>query len=317
MSRHLGLYVDHKMTSPFAMARHSAKTKTIAKDISRRGVLLVATCLRVEVYGSATSLINIDRKVFSTFSYEQVNGTVAITKRLAEIACGAHSQILGENYIGDQLAKAIDMLDPNLPIFQIGRLAIDIGRASRQRHGFIASFNYDQIVRDIIADRFQNGELPDRLYMIGAGMLGRELIRSGLGERFRSTIIVTRNPKNLRRRLRSWADIEVSLIRPAEMGPVREPRSIVVIATADVNDEYEAILRDALLRLEPRAIVDLSSIPVLSREVARSIDYVTMYDAEFLRFVAINNRRIASKLSILSSDIEETLNYRLEHMSKI
>ncbi|ESW68128.1 hypothetical protein NKK52_30230 [Mesorhizobium sp. C277A] len=308
MSRHLGLYVDHKMTSPFAMAQHSAKVKALAKDISSRGVLLVATCLRVEVYGSATSLIDIDRTVFPTFNYKQIEGTANITQRLAEIACGVHSQILGENYIGDQLAKAVDLLDPNLPISQIGRLAIDIGRASRERQGFIASFNYDQIVRDIIADRFQNGELPDRLYMIGAGMLGRELIRSGLGERFRSTVVVTRNPKNLRRRLRPWTDIEVSLIRPAEMGAVREPRSIVVIATADVNDEYEAILRHALLRLEPCAIVDLSSIPLLSGEVAKSLDYVTMYDEEFLRFVAKNNRRIAPKLSILRSDIVRSLN---------
>ncbi|MER9237110.1 hypothetical protein NKI56_34935 [Mesorhizobium sp. M0622] len=311
MSRHLGLYVDHEMTSPFAMAQHSAKVKALSKEISRRGVLLVATCLRVEVYGSATSLINIDRKVFSTFDYKQIEGTADITQRLAEIACGAHSQILGENYISDQLAKAVDLLDPNLPISQIGRLAIDIGRASRERQGFIASFNYDQIVRDIIADRFQNGELPDRLYMIGAGMLGRELIRSGLGERFRSTVVVTRNPKNLRRRLRPWTDIEVSLIRPAEMGAVREPRSIVVIATADVNDEYEAILRDALLRLEPCAIVDLSSIPLLSGEVARSLDYVTMYDEEFLRFVTNNNRRIAPKLSILCSDIKRSLNHKI------
>ncbi|MER9533359.1 hypothetical protein NKI89_26630 [Mesorhizobium sp. M0309] len=314
MSRLLGHYVDHKMTSPFAMAQHSAKVKALAKEISRKGVLLVATCLRVEIYGCPTSLPNIERMAFSTLDYKKVEGAEDITQRLAEIACGAHSQILGENYISNQLAKAVDLLDQNLPISQIGRLAIDIGHASRERQGFIASFNYDQIVRDIIADRFRNGELPDRLYMIGAGMLGRELIRSGLGERFRSTVVVTRNPKNLRRRLRPWTDIEVSLIRPAEMGAVREPRSIVVIATADVNDQYEAILREALLRLEPCAIVDLSSIPLLSGELARSFDYVTMYDEEFLRFVAKNNRRIAPKLSILRSDIGESISRKIVPM---
>ncbi|TIU65449.1 MAG: hypothetical protein E5W13_33780, partial [Mesorhizobium sp.] len=68
-------------------------------------------------------------------------------------------------------------------------------------------FNYDQIVRDIIADRFPYGEIPDRLYIVGAGMLGRGLIRSGVGERFRSTVVVTRNPKNLRKRLRRSNDI--------------------------------------------------------------------------------------------------------------
>ncbi|MER9165672.1 hypothetical protein [Mesorhizobium sp. M0715] len=307
MSKLLGLYVDHEMTSPFAMAQHSAKIKPIAHDLARSGILLVTTCLRVEVYGEEPALRNIDNTVFPGLSCESIEGTDAIAQRLAEIASGAHSQILGENYISDQLAKAIELLDPNVPIFQIARLAIDIGRASRERQRFTAPFNYDQIVRDIMADRFQNAELPDRLYMIGAGMLGRELIRSGVGERFRSTVIVTRNPKNLRKRLRPWTDIDVALMRPAEIGHAREPRSVVVIATADVNDEYQAILQNALLRLEPRTIVDLSSIPVLSKSTVGRLDYVTMYDEEFLRFIAQNNKQLAPKLPLLCSDIKATL----------
>ncbi|MER8983483.1 hypothetical protein [Mesorhizobium sp. M0870] len=316
MSRLLGLYVDHQMTSPLAMAQHSAKIKPLATDLARSGVLLVTTCLRVEIYGEEPALRTIDSStIFSGFSCEHIAGAVPITQRLAEIASGAHSQILGENYVTDQLANAIERLDPNLPIFQIARLAIDIGRASRERQRFIASFNYDQIVRDIIADRFQNGELPDRLYMVGAGMLGREFIRSGVGERFRSTVVVTRNPKNLRKRLRPWTDIEVSLMRPAEIGSVREPRSIVVIATADVNDEYQAILGNALLRLEPRTIVDLSSIPVLSAEAVRKLNYVSMYDEEFLRFIEKNNKHLAPQLSVLRSDIEKTLRTAQSYLS--
>ncbi|RUW86373.1 hypothetical protein EN833_33160 [Mesorhizobium sp. M4B.F.Ca.ET.190.01.1.1] len=307
MSEFLGLYVDHQMTSPFAMAQHSAKIKPIANDLARRGVLLVTTCLRVEIYGQEHALRNIDNTIFSDFSSERIEGAVAITQRLAEIASGAHSQILGENYISAQLTKAIELLDPNLPIYQIVRLAIDIGRASRERQRFIASFNYDQIVRDIIADRFPNGELPDRLYMIGAGMLGRELIRSGVGDRFRSTVMVTRNPKNLRKRLRAWTDKDVELTRPAEIGNAREPQSIVVIATADVNDEYQAVLQNALLRLQPRTIVDLSSIPVLSKATVEKLNYVTMYDEEFLKFIDRNNRHMVPKMPLLLSDIETTL----------
>lgn len=307
MSALLGLYVDHQMTSPSAMAQHSAKIKPIASDLARSGVLLVATCLRVEVYGEEPALRTIDSTIFSNVPCKRIEGTAAIAQRLAEIASGAHSQILGEPYISDQLSKAIELLDPRLPIVQILRLAVDIGRGSRERQRFIASFNYDQIVRDIIADRFRDGEPPDRLYMIGAGMLGRELIRSGVGERFRSTVVVTRNPKNLRKRLRPWTNIEVLLMRPGEMGSVREPRSIVVIATADVTDKYQNILQNALLRLEPRTIVDLSSIPVLSNAAVEKLNYVTMYDEEFLRFIAQNNKQLASKRPLLCSDIKATL----------
>lgn len=310
MSNLIGLYVDHQMTSPLAMAEHSAKIKPLTTDLAKSGVLLVATCLRVEIYGEEIALGNIGSTIFPGFSCERIEGAAAIAQRLAEIASGAHSQILGENYISDQLAKAIESVDPNLPIVQIARTAIGTGCAARERHQFIASFNYDQIVRDIIAERFQNGEVPDRFYMIGAGMLGRELIRSGVGERFRSTVIVTRNPKNLRKRLRAWTDIEVTLIRPAEIGHAREPRSIVTIATTDVDDEYQATLQNALLRLEPRTIMDLSSIPVLSNAAVEKLDYVTMYDEEFLRFIDQNNKQLAPKLPLLCSDIEQRFKQR-------
>ncbi|KWV43516.1 hypothetical protein AS026_19605 [Rhizobium altiplani] len=307
MSELLGLYIDHQMTAPLAVAQHSAKIKPLATHLARSGVFSVTTCARVEVYGEEAALRNIDRTIFSGFSCERIEGVAAIARRLAEIASGAHSQILGESNISDQLAKAIEFVNPNLPVFKIASLAIDMGRAARQRQRFIASFNYDQIVRDIIAHRFSSGELPDRLYIVGAGMLGRGLIRSGVGERFRSTIVVTRNPKNLRKRLRSWNDIEVALMRPAEIGYGCEPRSVVVIATADVNDEYEATLQNALLRLQPRAIIDLSSIPVLSDDTIGELNYVSMYHEEFLRFIEQNNRQLAPKLPLVFSDIEATL----------
>ncbi|WP_085033626.1 hypothetical protein [Ensifer aridi] len=307
MSELLGLYIDHQMAAPLAVAQHSAKIKPLASDLARTGVLPITTCARVEVYGEEPALREIDSTIFSGISHERIEGAAAIAQRLAEIASGAHSQILGESYVSDQLAKAIEFGNPNLPIFQIAQLAIEIGRAARERHRFIASFNYDQIVRDIIADRFPNREVADRLYIIGAGMLGRGLIRSGVGDRFRSTIVVTRNPKNLRKRLRPWTDKEVRLMRPTEIGYPREPRSIVVIATADVNDEYETTLQNALMRLQPRTIVDLSSIPVISDAVVENLNYVSMYHEEFLRFIEQNNRRLAPKLPLVCSDIEATL----------
>ncbi|WP_027535632.1 hypothetical protein [Bradyrhizobium sp. WSM3983] len=307
MNELLGLYIDHQMTAPLAVAQLSEKIKPLAADLGRAGILLVATCARVEVYSDATALRDVNSMIFSDFSYGRVEGADAVAERLAEIASSAHSQILGESYISQQLAKATEFVTPNSLIFPIARYAIDTGRAVRERQQFIASFNYDQIVEDIIADRFPNGELPDRLYVIGAGMLGCGLIRSDVGKRFRSKVVVTRNPKNLRKRLRPWVDIEVALMRPTEIGYAREPQSVVVVATADVNDEYEATLRDALLRLEPRTIVDLSSVPVFSAAAVRDLNYVSMYDDEFLRFIEQNNNQLTPKLPLVFSDIKATL----------
>ncbi|CDX14907.1 Protein nfe2 [Mesorhizobium sp. ORS 3324] len=315
MSEFLGNYVDHQMTSPFAMARRSAKVKPISNDLAKSGVLLVASCLRVEVYGHEQALGSIDNMIFSGFSPGRIEGSFNIIQRLAEIASGARSQVLGDNFIGDQLVKAIKPLDKKLPIFQIVRLAIDIGCAARERQRFIASFNYCHVIRDIIADRFLSDEIPDRLYMVGADKLARELIRNGVGERFRSTAIVTRNPKNLRKRLRAWTDIDVAIVRPADIEHVREPRSMVVISGVDVNDGYQAVLQSALLRLEPRIIVDVSQVPVLSRQQLANLDYVTVFDDEFLRAVERNNKQMRLKLPHVLTDIEETLEAAHKYLS--
>ncbi|MCK1656067.1 hypothetical protein [Bradyrhizobium sp. 151] len=307
MSDLLGFYIDHKMTPPLAIAQLSAKVKPLANGLGRNGILLFATCARVEIYGEETKLREIDSTIFSGLSYLRVEGVAAIARRIAELASGAHSQILGESYISQQLAKAIELVSPTCPIFEVAQSGINTGRVVRERQRFTASLNYDQIVRDIIADRFASGESPDRLYIIGAGMLGRGLIRGGVGERFRSTVVVTRNPKSLRKRLRPWKDIEVTLMRPADMGDAREPRSIVVIATADVTDEYETNLQDALLRLEPRTVVDLSSVPILSNAILGKLNCVSMYDKEFLGFIEQNNRQLAPKLPLVLSDIKGSL----------
>ncbi|AGS25301.1 hypothetical protein [Rhizobium etli] len=305
MSEFLGLYIDHQKTEPFAVAQHSAKMKTLATELAKVGILLLTTCVRVEAYGEKPALRSINSTLFSGFSYERIEGAAAIVKRLAEIASGAHSQILGESYISHQLVKTLEFIDPNLPIFKIARLGIDIGRAARERHRFFASFNYDQILQDIVADRFPDGERPDRLYVIGSGMLGLGLIGSGVGERFQSTVVVTRNPKNLRKRLRPRTDVEVALMRPQDIGDGPEPQSIVVIATADVDGEYESTLQSAILRLAPRVIVDLSSIPFLRD--ARKLNYVNMYKDEFLRFIEMNNEQLTPKLPLLFADIDTTL----------
>lgn len=309
MSDLLGFYIDHKMTASLAIAQLSAQVKPLANGLGRDGILLLATCARVEVYGEESKLRAIDSTIFSGLSYLRVEGEAAIARRIAELASGAHSQILGESYISQQLAKALECVSPTFPIFEIAQSGIDTGRIVRERQRFTASLNYDQIVRDIIADRFASGEPPDRLYVIGAGMLGRGLITSGVGERFRSTVLVTRNPKSLRKRLRPWKNIEVTLMRPADMGGVREPRSIVVIATADVTDEYESNLQEALLRLEPRTVVDLSAVPILSKTVVGELNCVSMYDKEFLGFIEQNNRQLGPKLPLVFSDIKATLGF--------
>lgn len=308
----IGFYSDHKIAAPLAIAQRSAKFKPFAAEIARRGILQIATCARLEFYGEKSVLEDIDGKPFFGFSYGRVEGAISIAERLATIAAGVHSQILGEGFISGQLMQAIESGDPNLSIFKVARVAVDLGSAARKRQEFFAEFDYVQIVEDMIEDRFSDNAPLDRIYIIGAGMLGQELIRGNVGERFRSTVVITRNPKKLRKRLSTGLKTNVTFMRPSEVGRTREPGSMVVIATTDVDNKYKAILQETLLRLGPRIILDLSSIPVLTREAIGELDYVNMYGDEFLRFIEQNNQRLAPKLPLVVSDIKAALGAAVE-----
>ncbi|WP_247448729.1 hypothetical protein [Bradyrhizobium sp. 180] len=135
MTEFLGVYIDFKRTSPSAMTRLSVKIKPVATDLATNGVLFIVACVRVEAYGDESAVRNIDKTIFSGRSHERIEGAAAIVRRLAQIASSAHSQIPGESYVS-HLAKAIQLVNPNRPSFQIAGLALDIGRAAREQQRF-------------------------------------------------------------------------------------------------------------------------------------------------------------------------------------
>ncbi|WP_341874469.1 hypothetical protein [Methylobacterium nodulans] len=159
----------------------------------------------------------------------------------------------------------------------------------------------------IMADRYQNGETPDHLYLTGASDLNVDLIRSGVGEHFSSTTIVTQNPKRARKRLRRETDKKVEVMRPEEFGHAREPSSFVVIATSNLTDQDKADLQNALLRMESRMIVDLMGNPVMAAALAGKSNYVNMNGEEIRRLIDQNNEQLAPKRPLVCSDIEAAL----------
>ncbi|WP_280113426.1 hypothetical protein [Methylobacterium nodulans] len=302
-----GRCVDHQMNAPSAIARHSDKIKPMADNLAAIGVFTLPTCSRVEFYSEENALVNIPSEVFAGFDFRPIEGAAAIMQRIAEIASGVRSRILGERNIIQQLEGAYKRLDPNLPIARIARQGIDFGLTARKIYQFNAPPIYDQFVRYIMADRCQNGELPDHLYLLGSSNLSYDLIESGVEEHFRSTTIVTRDPKSARKRLHRETDKKVEVIHQKEFGHAREPQSLVVIATSNLTDQDKADLQNALLRLEPRTVVDLTANPVMAAALAGKLNYVNMYGEEFRRLIDQNNEQLAPKVPLVRSDIEAAL----------
>src|SRR5690242_2161240 len=111
----IGHYKDHSMFDPYRMAVHSAAVKQRMQSLAAQGLLLLTTCLRVELYG--------DRRAVQTQSADLIGspkgslfGTDEIAQRLAEIAAGTRSQILGESYIREQIGQVADLLAPSSPM---------------------------------------------------------------------------------------------------------------------------------------------------------------------------------------------------------
>ncbi|MDK1389509.1 hypothetical protein QN224_29425 [Sinorhizobium sp. 8-89] len=302
----IGRYAEHSSRTPYEMAVRSASIKHLGPEFGRQGLFLLTTCLRVELYGLRSVVDRFSSLIFPTEQFVEICGAASITQRLAELSAGLHSQILGENYISHQIEGALSNLPANNPIHSLALLAIDVGRAARVRQHFIASLNYDAIVRKIIEDSYQANECPSDLYIVGAGMLGRELIARELGPRFPSRTLVTRNPKNLKKKLK-LSDPAIAYARIKDLENKTTPGSAVVIATTEVTDEYRAMLERWITELEPRVIIELSSIPVLTSFSGNTERYVTMYGDRFLSFVLENNQQLAPLKDELHNQIATIL----------
>jgi Glutamyl-tRNAGlu reductase, N-terminal domain len=308
----IGHYKDHSMFDPYRMAVHSAAVKHRMQSLAAQGLLLLTTCLRVELYG--------DRAAVQTQSTDLIGnpkgslfGTDEVAQRLSEIAAGTRSQILGESYIGEQISQVVDLLPPYSPMRRLASLAIEIGKEAQTRYSFFASADYDKIVLDLINEAIGMDGIGGTLYLVGAGMLGRSILLGELPRRFRTTRIISRDPKGLRRKLRGLTIPPIEVGRADNLKPAKESNSVVVIATNEVADTYRSTLEALFWAIEPSRIIELSSLPAFASLQQRSGSYVNMYSDKFKRILAVNNEALASRLEPVKVHIREAIREARSH----
>lgn len=303
----IGHYVDYSMTSPYAMAVRSAEIKERSEELARRDILLVNTCLRIELYGSRREVERTSPTIMNGAPVEVVKSSDDVVCRLAQIAAGAQSQILGESYIAQQLSEAVKLLSPKSKVRQLTETALRLGDEARRHNLFRADANYDNIVIDLVDDCLGQQERGETLYLVGAGMLGRSILFSGLPRRFITTCMLTRDPKALRKKLRGVAIPGLSFLHPDRLTFRPEKRSVVVIATNGVSDSYRCKLEEMVRTVEPRKVVELSSLPAFAEAFGDWPEYTNMYSDEFLRIVDRNNESLRGKAACVRQFIAESL----------
>ncbi|MFE2725646.1 hypothetical protein [Kitasatospora sp. NPDC059327] len=217
--------------------------------------LLLRTCHRVEWYqaGSTTAAAPVPVRLCRT-----IIGHEAAASRLARIAAGTMSLILGEQFVFRQVHAVFERLPARHPLRPAGAEALLLASQARRRFGLRARLDY----RDLASTLLETGAAkPRNLVVVGGGMLA-QAVAQDLGDE-RAVYLLTRDPKKLRRAMRS-ATSGIAVLRAAELPErVCDDGFDLMLATSGLTPEY----RDRIARLANapscRTIVDLSATPVL------------------------------------------------------
>ncbi len=284
-------YIDHESCTMAELGR--AHSSWHATGIDANSALVLSTCQRFEIYDAIPHPALPDMPLSSRARI--VNDAPLIHQRLAEIAAGVRSQILGERFVWHQVKAAAEGLDRPSPEARAVDEALDLARRLRKFYGLDAPVDYPEVTLRLLDRHADRAEL---LVVVGGGFLARAVAEAGQ-DRYRRVLMVTRSPKRLRSRLRPAARAEACRIADLELS-CRDTPAHVVLATTNITAEYRLELLSAIT--DPRCLgtIDLCAHPIRTEPERR---YICMYDEVFLDLIAGNNDRVTAAAAAVRSGI--------------
>ena len=150
----------------------------------------MATCLRFERYSYGI----VDNGIVSAPPYFVLVGLVPTLRRLAAIATGIDSVILGDNFIKAQVASAFNARDLDIRYPLLGTSATAIATELRERFCFYAPDDYDDIAFRLLGTSEGRQKHGSNLVIIGSGMLARALCTHREARGYDNIYAVTRSP---------------------------------------------------------------------------------------------------------------------------
>lgn len=246
--------------------------------------MLLHTCQRIEWYAVGNPPASIpalrDRPVFL--------GRQRALIRLAQIAAGSRSLVLGERFVFRQVRSAAEQLPSDHPLFPLLVDALDLAEQAREEFHLHANVDYSDLPRSLLDHR--DGTEARRLLVIGGGMLARAVAASSLGA-YEQIVMMTRGPRKLRRFVDDADNITV--VRAASLPKALAGRPYdTVIATTNLSPEYRARVTEASWSPHCRGVIDLCGEPALEQRPAR---YLHLYDPAVLETLAEANRDIVER----------------------
>lgn len=292
-------YIDDTTHPPEVLGELHLRLTDDPPPLSNSGMLL-HTCQRIEWYGiDSTSLAPVSLPKAS----KTIFGHYQVCARLAQIAAGTRSLILGEKEILRQVEVAWKRLPSAHPLRRAVYEALELAIQARMLFGLAATTDYPELARRLIEDA---EDTPSRMLMvIGGGMLARSVAEEFLPDR--KVTIVTRRPRKLARHLNST----LSAVAVKNIVDLREELANgdydVVIATSNLTPSYCAQVTDFVLAEGCRTIVDLCAVPTLDRT---QVNYRHLHDADVLQVIQEANEVMVDQAARARSWIEARLGVR-------
>jgi hypothetical protein len=290
------------MSLPLAATRQGMHLSRVAH------LMPLVTCQRIEFYASAPLDYDPVERYVGVKGLA-IRGRPTVFRRLVEIASGARSQLLGETFIEGQLEKAVSDLPPSSPLYSLGQGALQQARQLRDKYGFYARCDHQQIVLSFFLDRAAaSQDHVARLVIIGSGMIARAVAEAASKAGYAQIVLISRSAKKLRqRRIFDGIGREIYSFDTLPAGFLDQAPYHCLVATENSDAAYCARIVDACYAAACRAVVDMSSIPILDGVSQSDRPIMTMHSQSYLDYIDKNNSELSFTRIMLLQEIEMCL----------
>jgi glutamyl-tRNA reductase len=282
-------YVDSTVRDVLWIGSAYERLAGAGQDVRVRDGFVLRTCERVEVY-SALGASSRSAHPFGDVA-ALLEEPVVVRRRLAEIAAGASSRLLGERFIVGQVERAGLVLSMAHPLCEFVAEAVRLARRVRREHGFVALVDYPDLIERLLRGAGQ--ATPRSLVVVGSGVLARSVMMHRFARRYQRVLPVTRSVKRLRKRLRN-AGADLRVCSPEGVwGELDGSGWDVVVATTNLVEPFRSQITDLITDRRCRVVVDVSSGPLLTEPLDGR--YHNLYGSMFSTLLAEQNSVMADR----------------------
>jgi hypothetical protein len=281
-------YVDSTVRDVQWIGSAYERLAGVGQDAPARDGFLLRTCERVELYSALGASASRAVHLFGGVAVV-LEEPLAVCRRLAEIAAGVSSRLLGERFIAGQVERAGLALPATHPLHELVADAVRLAKQVRHEHRFTALVDYPDLI-----ERLLHGAGQARsLVVVGSGVLARSVMTHRLAHRYQRVLAVTRSVKRLRKRL-----------PPTGTGlRVRSPEGVwgeldgagwdVVVATTNLVEPYRTRITDLIVDGRCHVAVDVSCVPLWTDPLDGR--YHNLYGSMFSELIAEQNSVVAER----------------------